>query len=55
MMRAGIKERCHDRGRLLFLCKLSWIVIHICRRHPSVCAKVKRGGIAHRIDMVHRA
>jgi hypothetical protein len=45
MMRAGIKEKCCDRERLLFLCKASWIVIHACRRQPSVCEKVQRGGI----------
>jgi hypothetical protein len=55
MMRSGIKEKCHDRERLLFLCKASWIFIHACRRQPSVCAKVQGGGIVHRTDMAHRA
>jgi hypothetical protein len=53
MMRVGIKVKCRDRERLLFLCKESWIVIHTCRSQPSVCMKVHRGGIVHRMDMTH--
>jgi hypothetical protein len=55
MMRAGIKVKCRDRERFFFLCKEIWIVIDACRRHPSICEKVHRGGIVHRIDMAHKA
>jgi hypothetical protein len=54
MMREGIKVKCCDRERLLFLCKSSWIVIHTCRRKPSICEKVHRGDIAHRTNMAHK-
>ena len=55
MMRAGIKVKCRDRERLVFLCKAIWIIIHACIRQPSISVKVQRGGIAHRMDMAHRA
>jgi hypothetical protein len=55
MMREGIKVKCRDRERLLFLCKVIWIVIHACRRHPIICEKVQWGGVAHRTDIAHKA
>jgi hypothetical protein len=55
MMRGGIKLKCRDRESLLFLCKVTWIFIHACRRHPSVCTKVQWGGIAHITDIAHKA